>query len=149
MARHAPEVHDEFSYLLSADTFLHGSAANPPHPLGGVLRQSTFCSGRTTPPCTRQHRGCCSPVGKLIFGDYLAGPWLATALLAGLAGWMLAAWEPARWAVFGAFMVALRFGVFSYWGNSYWGGALPAIGACSSSEGCPGFCGSRTLAMRR
>lgn len=137
MTRRAPGVHDEFSYLLSADTFLHGSAANPPHPLwrsfetAHVLFWPHYAS--QYPP----GQGLLLAGGKFLFGDYLAGPWLATALMAALAGWMLAAWVPSRWAVFGSFLVALRFGVFSYWGNSYWGGALPAIGGMLLFGGLP------------
>jgi hypothetical protein len=41
---------------------------------------------------------------------------------------MLQAWVPARWALLGGLIAVLRFGVFGYWANSYWGGALGATG---------------------
>ena len=137
MTRHAPEVHDEFSYLLSADTFLHGSLVNPPHPLWRSFETAHVLFWPHYVSMYPPGQGLLLAGGKLLFGDYLAGPWLATALLAALAGWMLAAWVPARWAVFGSFLVALRFGVFGYWANSYWGGALPAIGGLLLFGGLP------------
>jgi hypothetical protein len=40
--------------------------------------------------------------------------------------WMLQAWFPAEWALLGGAFVLLRLGLFSYWVNSYWGGAAAA-----------------------
>src|SRR6185312_1063320 len=42
--------------------------------------------------------------------------------------WALRGWMPARWALFGVLLAALRFSVASYWINAYHGGFVPAAG---------------------
>jgi hypothetical protein len=48
--------------------------------------------------------------------------------MSGAVLWMLQGWVPSSWALIGGVLVVLRIAIFSYWMNSYWGGAVPAIG---------------------
>jgi hypothetical protein len=121
-----PSIHDEFEYLLMGDTFAHFRLTNPAHPMGAhletfhVLQQPTYTG--IVPPM----QGLVLGVGKLIGGHPFIGVWLSIGLMCGAVCWMLQGWLPPKWALLGGALVVVRFAVFSYWSDSYWGGAIAA-----------------------
>jgi hypothetical protein len=140
-----PGVNDEFSFLLAADTFAHGRVANPPHPMWihfenlHVLQQPTYAS--MYPPA----QAVFLAIGQQLTGRPFAGLCFLVALFCAATCWMLQGWTSPSLALLGGLLAIVRFGMFSYWANSYWGGAAAALGGALLFGGLPRIRSSQKL----
>src|SRR5579862_1367789 len=129
-----PAVHDEFSYLLAADTFAHGRLTNPSPPLWQffesihILVRPTYMS--KYPP----GQGLILALGQILTGAPIVGIWISAAIAAAALCWMLLAWLPGRVALLGGMLAAVHPLVIT-WGHDYWGGLLPLTGGALAIGG--------------
>lgn len=124
-----PAVHDEFVYLLGADTLAHGRLTNPAPPLPEffesphVLVFPTYAS--KYPPA----QSIMLAIGQVAGGHPIWGVWLSCGLFAAALCWMLQSWSSPRWALAVTLVAIMTRGISTYWAQSYWGGMVAAIGA--------------------
>ncbi len=117
-----PFVPDDFSFLLSADTFLHGRLTNPTPAMWRhfetihVTMQPTYASMYF--PAV----GLLLALSKAVLGHPWFGILGVTALMCAAICWMLQAWVPPQWALLGGLLAVMHLGLFSYWVNTYTGG---------------------------
>jgi hypothetical protein len=123
-----PIVHDEFGYLLAADTYAHGRLTNPTPPFWEHFETFSILMKPTYQCFAQPGQGMMLALGQVVFGNPFWGVWLSCGLMCAAITWMLQGWVSLEWALLGGFISVLRYGVFGYWANSYWGGAVGAIG---------------------
>jgi len=140
----APKVADETSAFLQADTYLKGAFANRTRLTDDF--ESVFVNlSPTYASMYPVFRALPLALGGLAGLNFWAGVWASMIALCAATYWMLRAWIPGRYALVGALVVLTRYGVFSYWVNSYWGGAFTALGGVLLLGGYRRLCQKATL----
>ncbi len=123
-----PFVHDEFSYLLAADTFCEGRLTNPTHSFWQhfesfhIIQEPSYSS--KYPP----GQGVFLALGQFVTGHAIVGIWFLSALTAAACYWMLLSWVPPRWAAVGGLVFVFHPGYQLLWGQTYYGGTLGFLG---------------------
>lgn len=123
-----PKIHDEYSYLLAADTFASGRLTNPTPDCPEFFEAQHILVAPTYMSKYPPGQGLVLAAGQAFCGHPVWGVWLSCGLFAGSLCWMLQAWTSPKWANVATMFAVVGFGISSYWAQSYWGGMLPACG---------------------
>ena len=115
----APFVGDDFSFLLGADTLLHGRIANPTPVMWTHFETIHVTMFPTYSTMYFPGQSLVLAFGKLALGHPWYGLLFMSALMCAAICWMLQAWVPPSWALLGGFISVIHLGLFSYWINSY------------------------------
>ena len=135
-----PFVQDDFSFLLAGDTFASGRLTNPTPPMWTHFESFHITMTPTYMSMYFPAQGMVLAAGKVVTGNAWFGVLVSAALMCAAICWMLQAWLPPGWALFGGALAIARLSLFSYWIDTYTGGGpIAAIGGALVLGALPRF----------
>ncbi|MFL6438968.1 MAG: hypothetical protein ACJ71Q_15420 [Terriglobales bacterium] len=123
-----PEIVDEFSYILGAETLAKGRLTNPVHPLWQHFESFHI---NMVPSYQSQYQPAPSAfmaVGLILGKSCWWGVWLATGLMCAAICWALQALIGPTYALLAGVYCALKYSIGTQYSDSYWGGSVCALG---------------------
>ncbi len=135
-----PFIHDDFSFLLAANTFASERLTNPTPAMWVHFESFHITMKPTYMSMYFPAQGIVLAAGKVLIGHSWYGLLCVTALMCAAICWMLQAWLPPAWALLGGMLAVLRLGLFSYWIDTYSGaGSIAALGGALVLGALPRF----------
>src|SRR5438132_1279760 len=121
-----PHYHDDYGYLLDADTFVHGRLSNPPHPL---WRHFETIHVLVLPRYISKYevgQGLMFAAGTKFLGHPARGGWIVAAMACAAVWWALRVWTTPSLALLGGIATAIHPTMLN-WTESYHNGQLAAL----------------------
>lgn len=139
-----PFLPGDFSFLLAAETFASGRLTNPTPAMWTAFESFHIDMHPSYMSMYFPAQGLLLAAARVFLGHPWFGVLICGALMCSAICWMLRAWMPASWAFLGAMVAVLRIGLFSYWTNTYIGGAgIAALGGALVLGALPRYTRSR------
>ena len=123
-----PQIVDEFSYILGAQTLAEGRLTNPVHPLWQHFESFHI---NMVPTYESQYEPAPSAfmaAGLVLGNNCWWGVWLATGLMCGAICWALQPVIGNMYAFLAGLYVVLKYSIGTQYSDSYWGGSVCALG---------------------
>jgi hypothetical protein len=140
-----PQIHDEFAYLLAADTFRQGRLTNQAHPMGRYLQMYHVLMEPTYQAKYPPGTGLFMALGWRVLGEPVWGMVLAMTLASVAMWWALRAAAGNRFAILGAVAMAML-GPSVKWSINYWGGSVALLGGTLACGGVMHMRRSKSIA---
>lgn len=124
-----PQIVDEFSYILGAETLAKGRLTNPVHPFWEHFESFHI---NMVPTYESQYEPAPSAfmaLGLVVAKNYWWGVWLATGLMCAAFCWALQPLITPTYAFLAGIYCVLKYSIGSEYSDSYWGGSVCALGA--------------------